>query len=288
MAKIYCSIYNGIGNQLFGYALGLYLSSKYKKELVIDLTKQNTINFQSKLGLKKDTIRKFELDKIGFENRVIKFRLLEFTRKLKWLNKKNMLVADFRKSHLDLGNVKNNEDIFCIGWGDFNVVKEILPEMRAKFLPNFETTKNFETAKNIITEKNSVAIHFRRTDFLDPKIGGFTIGISNGNYYQNAIQLINEKVENPFYIVFSDDVNYVKENFKIENCYIVEGNKGYEDLYLMSLCKHFILANSTYSFWAAILNDKTNKIVCVPEYWYNAPIRKADFIPEEWTEISIK
>ena len=287
MARIYISIYNGIGNQLFSYALGLYLSKKYHRQLILDLSKLTMINFLSGIKLKKDTIRNFEIDKIGFTDPVVKFNYLQFMRKQNWIHENKKLFFDFRKNHFDLIKVNSNADLYCTGWGDFNLVKEILPEMRAKFSPNFKITKNFEATRKLIREKNSVAIHFRRTDFLDPKVSEYAIGISNDKYYQNAIQLINKKVENPFYILFSDDIDYVKENFKIENCYVVEGNTGYEDLYLMSLCKHFILANSTFSFWAAIFNDKNDKVVCVPEYWYNAPLRQADFIPEEWTEIAI-
>ncbi|GAB1452501.1 alpha-1,2-fucosyltransferase [Draconibacterium sp.] len=287
MSKVYCSIYNGIGNQLFGYALGLYLSKKHKKELIIDLTKLNTINFLSKLGLKKDTMREFELDKIGFTDYAVNFQMSEYTRKLKYLGKRNILFADFRKSHKELENVKAEMDIYCVGWGDFDIVKEVLPEMREKFRPNFNLTKQFLEAKKIITEKNSVALHIRRTDFLDPKIGLSFNHICTDKYYENAIQFIKQKVENPYFIIFSDDIEYAKENMDLENSYIVNRNTGYEDFYLMSLCRHFVLANSTYSFWGALLNDSNDKKVCVPEYWYNAPLRKADFIPPEWIQIAI-
>ncbi len=287
MSKIHCSIYNGIGNQLFGYALGLYLSKKLKKELVLDLTKLNMINLLSRLGLKKDTVREFELDKIGFTDRVVKFQMAEYMRKLKWLGKRNMLFVDFRKSHQELENVKAEMDIYCVGWGDFDIVKEVIPEMRKKFKPNFKLTDHFLEAKKIILEKNAIALHVRRTDFLNPKIGSSFNHICTDKYYENAIQFISQKVENPYFMIFTDDIAHAQENIDLENSYIVNRNTGYEDFYLMSLCRHFILANSTYSFWGAMLNDSEEKIVCLPEYWYNAPMRKADFIPDEWIQISI-
>ncbi|MCF6357616.1 MAG: alpha-1,2-fucosyltransferase, partial [Draconibacterium sp.] len=107
-------------------------------------------------------------------------------------------------------------------------------------------------------------------------------------YYNNAIRFVKENIENPYFVIFSDDIDYVKKNINIENSYIVEGNAGYEDLYLMSQCNHFIIANSTFSFWAETLSAKQNKTVCVPEFWYNNPLRMADYIPEEWVKIPIK
>ena len=287
MSKVYCSIYNGIGNQLFSYALGLFLAKKYKKKLIIDLTKLNQINFLSKIGLKRDLQRDFELRRLGFCDTVISFNLIEFIRKIKWLNDKKNIIADFRNTHYDLGEVKQNQNIFSIGWGDFNLVKEVLPEMRKTLSANFKITSKIANALKLIQVKNSVAVHVRRTDFLDPKISGYAIGICNDRYYNNAIRYISEKLENPFFIYFSDDIEYVKNNSDPLNSYFVEGNAGYEDFYLMTMCKHFILANSTFSFWAATLNSNPHKMVCVPQFWYNSPRRQAEFVPEDWTKIAI-
>lgn len=288
MSKVFCSIYNGIGNQLFSYTLGLYLSKKYNKELVIDLTKLNFINVLSAIGIKKDTHRDYELHKIGFIHPVKKIGLIEFTRKIKSVGKNKYVIADFRKSKYELGKVGENQDIYVVGWGDIRLINEVLPEMKAKFTANFELNPKIENALRIIRENNSIAVHIRRTDFLDPKISGHSIGICNENYYGNAIQSIKQEIEDPFFVYFSDDIEYVKNNFDNKNSYFVEGNAGYEDFYLMSMCKHFILANSTFSFWAAMLSKSEQKIVYSPEYWYNSPLRQADFIPDEWKKISIR
>jgi hypothetical protein len=288
MSKVYCSVYNGIGNQFFSYALGLFLAKKYNKELIIDLTKLNQINFLSGIGFKRDLRREYLLDKIGFSHPVKNFGFIEFSRKMKLVKSKRFVIADFRKSHYDLGEVNPNQHIYSIGWGDFNIVKEVLPEMKAKLTANFEINSKISEAIKLIQEKNSVAVHVRRTDFLDAKISGYSIGICSDAYYTNAIRFIHKKIENPFFIYFSDDIEYVKSNMSTENSYFVEGNTGFEDFYLMSLCKHFILANSTFSFWAAALNNSLQKTVCVPEYWYNSPLRQAEFIPAEWERIPVQ
>lgn len=272
---------------MFSYALGLFLAKKHNKELVFDLTKLNQINLLSRIGLKRDVRREFELQKIGFVHPVQKFGLKEFTRKLRVLKNGKFVVADFRKSHFDLGEVKQNQHIYSVGWGDFNLVKEVLPEMKSKFSAKFEINPGIAEALKLIGENNSVAVHVRRTDFLDPKISGYSIGICSETYYTNAIKFISNRVKNPLFVFFSDDIEYVKTNLKTENSYFAEGNTGYEDFYLMSQCKHFILANSTFSFWAAALNNSGSKIVCVPEFWYNAPLRQAEYIPDQWQKIPI-
>ncbi|TNF39695.1 MAG: alpha-1,2-fucosyltransferase, partial [Bacteroidetes bacterium] len=159
---------------------------------------------------------------------------------------------------------------------------------KTKLAGNFEINSKISEAIKLIQDENSVAVHVRRTDFLDPKISDYSIGICSDAYYKNAIRFIKDKIENPYFIFFSDDIEYVKKNMNTENSYFVEGNAGFEDFYLMSLCRHFILANSTFSFWAAALNNSIQKTVCVPEYWYNAPLRQAEFIPPEWERIPIQ
>lgn len=287
MSKIYCCVYNGLGNQLFAYALGLHISKKYNKELSIDLTKLNMINFLSILKLKKDTRREYELHKLGFIDPVYRFNYPEIVRKFKFYKSKQYLFADYRQLHSDLGFVDSNIHIYTLGWGNFNLVKDILPDLRARLSPNFEITPQIEQAKKIIQIKNSVALHIRRTDYLNPGIGNRFDGVCTDTYYENAIQYIKEHVKDPYFIIFSDDINYVKENLRLEDSYIVSGNAGYADLYLMSLCKHFIVANSTFSFWGAILSKLHNKIVCTPAYWYRNPLETEAYIPEEWMKIAI-
>lgn len=287
MSKVYCSVYNGLGNQLFGYALGMYISQKHNKELHVDLTKLNTINFLSRLGIKKDTPREYELPKLGFVQPVKKFHHYEFTRKYSFFNRKKCQIADFRTGHRELNLRDENQKIYTIGWGEFERVKEILPELRKRLMPNFEVTPEFERVNQLIQSKNTVALHVRRTDYLNPTIGKRFDGICTIEYYKRAISYIQEKVENPFFIIFSDDKDYVKLNLNIDNSYIVSGNAGYIDLYLMSRCQHYILANSTFSFWGAMLNDTENKVVCTPEYWYNHPLENESYVPDEWIKIPI-
>ena len=286
MAKLFCSVYNGIGNQLFGYSLGLYISKKTGRELHVDLTKLNLINFLSSVGIKKDTPREYELPKLGFDSPVRQFHLQEFTRKIKWID--HNYVADFRTHTHLLDTVNPTQDIYTLGWGNLRQVKEVLPEMKKRFIPQFEISPEVEKTLQIIRESNSVALHIRRTDYLHHKIGKRFNGICTDEYYQNAVNHIKNQLSNPFFIVFSDDMEFVTNNLKLENSHFVKDNPGHVDLFLMSNCKHFILANSTFSYWAAMLNDRKEKTICVPEFWYNNPLEAAGYVPEDWTKITIQ
>ncbi len=118
----------------------------------------------------------------------------------------------------------------------------------------------------------SVAIHVRKgKDYLSRIWYQKTCPIE---YYRKAVNLIKEKIKNPRFYVFADDKEWVKENFTDFDYTLVEGNPiaGYGshfDMQLMSLCKHNIISNSTYSWWGAFLNKNANKIVVCPEIWFN-------------------
>jgi hypothetical protein len=141
---------------------------------------------------------------------------------------------------------------------------------------------------NLINNKNSVAIHIRRGDYLnDPKVR-YIHGILGSDYYKKSISYIKKKLKNPFFFIFSDDIELVKKNFSFFNNkkYIfIDTKSSINDLYLMSNCKHFIIANSTFSWWGAWLSKNKRKIVCAPKRWLRARISTPDIIPESWIRI---
>ncbi|MCQ2201752.1 MAG: alpha-1,2-fucosyltransferase [Bacteroidales bacterium] len=159
-------------------------------------------------------------------------------------------------------------------WHNYDY-SEILPRLRRMF--KFDVSAPIEHSSSTLSDHiesssysqkiestNSVAIHIRRGDFV--KMG---YAICDDRYYKRAIDMIESKVENPFYFIFSDDTEYAGSLFSgLANKEIVTGNTGeksYLDMYLMSLCKHNIMANSTFSYWAALLNKNEDKIIIRPK-----------------------
>jgi hypothetical protein len=120
-----------------------------------------------------------------------------------------------------------------------------------------------EIYKNILS--NSISIHVRRGDYL--KIQHYH-PCPSINYYLDSIKLIDTKKDIKNILIFSDDIQWCKENFKDERITFIEGQQDYEDLYLMSLCENNIIANSSFSWWGSYLNEDNNKIVIAPKIWF--------------------
>lgn len=142
--------------------------------------------------------------------------------------------------------------------------------------------KTVEIEKQIVS-CNSVSVHVRRGDYLLAANRGLG-SVCDDSYYCRAIDYIKSKVENPYFFIFSDDKEWVTSNMKLSNATIVDHNYGrdsWQDMYLMSRCQNNILANSSFSWWAAYLNQSPKKIVVTPKRWW-ADFEKDDVVPNEW------
>lgn len=133
-------------------------------------------------------------------------------------------------------------------------------------------------------DPKAVSVHVRRGDYLENPMYG---GICTEEYYYNAIDYIKQRIEGARFYLFSNDMAYVQERFQGEEFVYVENNsedKGYIDLYLMSLCKHHIIANSSFSWWGAWLDTASSKIVVAPSRWLNNAPSK-DIVPDKWIRL---
>lgn len=131
--------------------------------------------------------------------------------------------------------------------------------------------------REILVWENTVSVHIRRGDFLK-----LNRDISNSGYYERAFAYMGEKTASPFYLIFSDDMEWVKANVEIpgEKHFVSDmGFADYEELTIMKHCKNNIIANSTFSYWAAYLNANKNKIVVCPKGW------RTRTIPTEWVGV---
>jgi len=134
---------------------------------------------------------------------------------------------------------------------------------------------------------NSVSIHFRRGDYVTNPLTSQHHGVCSNKYYQDAISLLKSKISQPHFFLFSDEPEWLKTNVSLQEPFrIIDNNPGYVDLYLMSNCKHNIIANSSFSWWGAWLNNNPDKIVIAPHKWFNEPgINTYDLIPETWIRL---
>lgn len=170
-------------------------------------------------------------------------------------------------------NVLNINNGYLDGyWQHEEYFKDIKDEILKKYCFKNINGDRIHNLLEQIENNQSVSIHIRRGDYVN--IDNYN-NISTIDYYKEAINIIENKRENPVFFIFSDDVEWVKKNMKIKNSYLVNFNSGldsYKDMFLMSRCKDNIIANSTFSWWAAWLNTYSKKIVIRPYIWTNEEV----------------
>lgn len=166
-----------------------------------------------------------------------------------------------------------NEDKYLLGvFQNSMPAIKVLHRLKDAFrFRDFEDKRNIEL-QNRISNENSVAIHVRKgKDYCKIKWYQNTCPVE---FYKKAVDFIRNQIPNPKFYVFTDNPEWVKENLNFVDYELVEGNPtvgwgSHFDMQLMSLCKHNIISNSTYSWWSAFLNQNPEKIVIMPDIWFN-------------------
>jgi len=257
----------GLGNQLFQYAAGLSLASYHNVPLILDITNFEE-DFDREFGLKY-----FEINDIKTEiesDNDVTFNL--------FLNNQYPFEANFFKnsSFTYLSGNWQSEKYFI------DIKDKIIERYRVK--PQYIKQIDFSSLK--IHEGTAVSIHIRRTDYSHH----FVLDILPLSYYYEAIKYFTEQFDDIKFYIFSDDIAWVVENLKLdaEHVFVSENytKHNIEDFYLMQQCKHHIIANSTFSWWAAWLCAYPNKIVMTPAKWFSkGNVSTRDLIPGNWLTI---
>lgn len=230
-------IMGGLGNQLFGYVFAKHLERC--GEVGLDLGWFNSPDNHTD----RFPTREFLLDKFTTEY------------KLAVPGRRSTVHEDYYDKTKGYGN-----GFFWGYWQKASYYMNLNLDLRLK---DEYITDSMREKAEALKKHNSVAVHIRRTDYAQ-----FDNWILDDSYYENAIKKMDNLIENPVYYVFSDEVKWIKSHSKInENRLFFIHGQELEDFWLMSQCKHNIIANSTYSFWAAMLNDNPNKVVIYPEDW---------------------
>lgn len=285
---IIIKIIGGLGNQMFQYVYAKALQQK-GHEVKIDISAFETYKLHGGYQLDKYNIdlessTKDENDKFyknTFFYKVLRRFGMDFSRRIK----EKSLVFDNR--FLEIEDNSYLDGYFqCEKY--FKDIREIILK---QFTINLELSSYAKEIENkILNSQNSCSIHIRRGDY----IVGNNINIHGAcdiEYYKKAIQYLEEKVENINYFIFSDDIEWVKENLAIENAIYIDSKEKripHEDIYLMSLCKNNIIANSSFSWWGAWLNQNEKKIVIAPKRWFaddKLESQSKDIVCESWVRI---
>ena len=262
---IVTKLQGGLANQLFQWAYGKSLSEKYNTPLYLDLN----LYTDKHIG---DTRRDYSLIKFpNFSNSPLTDKSLLIGKGLRTL-RDNFIFSDI--------NYDDNLNYYLDGyWQSEKYFKEFESVIKEELKPNQTILDKLNKTPNI--DKNVVSMHIRRTDYVSSN--GFH-PVQSIEYYQKALDIISDY---DYIFVFSDDIKWCKENLKFENMVFMEGFDDVEDLWLMSMCKNNIIANSSFSWWGSWLNSNPDKKVIAPSNWFGerANLNTSDIIPSEWIKI---
>ena len=285
----------GIGNQLFQYALGENLRNKGKvikydiSSFKNDYRSFRLNHFNMKIPLlneeeKKHFVKLYTKFKRKPKNNK-KGLVSKLIRKVSWYYENITYVYEntvHEKLFFDRRIFKLKGRKILEGyWANILYYNEIRDSLISKIeLNSTSCSKEYlDYKKEIENCVNSVSIHVRRGDYLeDNNKKRFTqLGL---DYYNKGIEFMKNNFSNVKFFVFSNDIEWCKKNFERSNDFIYVGNnklEDYHDFSLIKFCKHNIIANSTFSWWGAYLNNNQNKIVIMPKNWYGSKLLQKDY-----------
>lgn len=289
---IIVKLQGGLGNQLFQYAFGLALKKKYNAKVAYD-TKIFTRKASTQL-----TKRVLDIEKLtGKLPEVNHDKLKRYTWPLGIVNtikyKLHILMGNLPTVEIcDLSLVKGQKRIKNLYLNGYWQSEKYFLDCRAELLNSIEfkvsKAAHFISIYNELLKDNTTcSIHIRRGDYVTNEVYNNSFVQLTKVYYNLAIQKVIQQDTKTTFIVFSDDILWVKNHMKFDNAvYCSDENSALEDLHLMSLCNHNIIANSTFSWWGAWLNQNPNKVVVSPKYWFtDLEKNQNEIIPDSWLKI---
>ena len=305
---IYKEISGRLGNQMFQYAAvrSIYEKSSVKGKLVFNFQKGvldrgfedelkyfKVLKYDNNGKYKSNIFQKILLSIFNFSEKFVTLFCLilkkdmEFA-KYKYEKKFSNFLSKFGIYFVRQGYVKfnnfNAKDKFLLGYFDsakyFDDIRDILLE---EFTPKKAPLTKNNNLYNYINSGESVCITIRRGDFVSNPVFKKNHYICTPNYFVNAMKIMKKKVKGARFVVFSDDVEWCRENIKFPGEVMFESGEDpvWEKLRLMYSCKHFIISNSTFSWWAQYLSRNDKKVVIAPSRWRNGGYSE-DIYMNDW------
>ncbi len=280
----------GLGNQLFQYSFARNIAIKNNCELKLDLSSYENYEWHeyslSPFNIKAAIASTAEIKKLKnkqqhFINKVLR----------KIINKGNIIINEkniaFNPLYLDV-----KAPAFLSGYWQcekyFIENKSIISnDLLITKLPSIKNQELMEEIKKY----NSVSLHIRRGNYVSVPEFNQVLGTCSMEYYTAALNYISKIITNPVFFVFSDDIEWARQNLNTDHTFVFvdinDAKHDYEDLRLMQHCKHNIVANSTFSWWAAWLNKNINKIIIAPQQWFRGErnIDSTHLVPENWIRL---
>ncbi len=283
---IIVKLQGGLGNQLFQYATGLAISLRSGMVLKIDLE-----------WYKRNTDRKFLIDRFNTVSdfasalEIQQAKGVSDTWFIKFLRKLGIQKSPIleESDSYRLRSLKPGQPVYMRGyWQSPAYFEEYANEIMTQFSLKQWTPPVLEL-KILIESAQSVGVHIRRGDYVSNPASAAFHGVLEWTYYEKALALLKERYGDFICFVFSDDHVYAKQKFEAySNTYFISGLNDEEELILLSRCKHQIIANSTFSWWAAWLNPNPDKVVIAPRLWFADAVKNTTtdhLLPATWIRL---
>jgi hypothetical protein len=284
----------GLGNQMFQYALGRNLAIRNRTELFLDISE-----------FEHYKLRAYELSHFCVVENILSVCDLRKIMLPGWRKKWNMIkkrlgvgtsavpvqIIREKQKNFDPTVLALQGNLYLCGyWQREKYFQDIEDIIRQEFSLRFPMSLTSQGLAQEMMNTDSLAIHVRRGDYVTNPTTNDIHGTMPIEYYQQAIEYVKARCRIDGYYVFSDDREWVENHFGyLDNVKFFSGNTcAHEDMILMSKCKHNIIANSSYSWWGAWLNDNPAKIVIAPRQWVRASernLKEPDRIPDGWVKI---
>jgi len=268
----------GLGNQLFQFAAGSAVADYHKTTLMFDLSFLKKRENNSGYTFRNYELNGFEYLRIPSQTIIEKIKIR--VRSINYYEEKTLrfdpliFQQTFQNSYLK-GYFQSEKY--------FESIKPQLRNILAIQVPH----ANYTLEK--IMKTNSLSLHIRRGDYISNPENLKFHGLCSISYYHQAIKHIAEHVPDLHVFVFSDDLNWARQHLVVNYpVHFVDNNNSIADMQLMSLCKHNVTANSSYSWWGAWLNNNPDKIVVAPKKWFADTIAESQsetIVPEKWIRL---
>lgn len=278
----------GIGNQMFQYACGLSLARRYSVSLKIDVR-----------GFDEQKLRRFSLHHFNISAPVADSAELPTVSQIRsplvrllgpWYRPRGLMIVRDYLTGFDSSIFSHGDRLYLDGyWQREKYFTDVCDIVRKEFTLRHPLDSANQNLVEGMRQEPSVSIHIRRGDYVAHSLYAHC----SLEYYQRAIEYLSNRYPDIKLYVFSDDPAWVQANLttKFPTTYVIhnQGEDDYKDLMVMSQCRHHIIANSSFSWWAAWLGGHQSGIVVAPDVWYTKPsMNTGDLVPNNWIQITPK
>lgn len=291
---IISQVIGGLGNQMFQYAAGRALSLERGQPLHLDISGFAGYGLHQGFELQRVFSCPIQIAVESEARSVLGWQCSPVIRRilarpsLSMMRRQNLVIEPH--FHYWSGINKVPQDCYLVGyWQSEKYFKDVAAIIRSDF--TFKApleNRNADFAEQI-KQVNAISLHVRRGDYAKNPKTNAAHGLCSLNYYQAAIQYMVARVKPPYFFIFSDDIAWVKDNLMMDfPCQYISHNQGqdsYNDMRLMSMCHHHIIANSSFSWWGAWLNPNPDKIVVAPTKWFANENDVKDLFPKSWVAL---